>query len=57
MRSAILGTAVAFALVLAALTFWVLFTTGPDVLVFVSLTVLVVLTFGIVGALGGGGRR
>ncbi len=56
MRVAILATALAFALLLAGMTLWVLFTTGPDVLVAVSLVVLVVFTFGIAGALTGGRR-
>jgi hypothetical protein len=37
---------------LSGMTIYVLFTEGPDVLVFVSLIFMVVLGFGIFGALG-----
>ena len=45
---------------MAFLTFYVLFTSGPDVLVFISLVVVLVLGAGVFGALTekrGGGPR
>ena len=53
MRTAILGAALAFIALLAFLTLYVLFSSGPDVLVVMSLGVLALFAFGIIGALGG----
>ena len=51
MRTVVLGLAAAFVSLLAFLTFFVLFTSGPDVLVIVSMLVVAVCGFGILGAL------
>ena len=51
MRTAVLGAALAFTALLAFLTLFVLFESGPDVLVIVSLLVLALFAFGIFGAL------
>ena len=50
-RTVILGAALAFTGLLLFLTFFVLFTSGLDVLVVISLLVLALFAFGIVGAL------
>jgi hypothetical protein len=50
-RTAILGLALAFLAILAFLTLFVLFTSGPDVLVVLSLVVLGLFAFGVIGAL------
>ncbi|HZB76925.1 MAG TPA: hypothetical protein VE526_11920 [Solirubrobacteraceae bacterium] len=52
MRTAILGVALGFIALLGFLTLYVLFSSGPDVLVVTSLGVLALLAFGIAGALG-----
>ena len=52
-RLVILGLALAFLGVLGFLTLFVLFSSGPDLLVVLSLAVLGMLGFGIVGALRG----
>ncbi|MET0768950.1 MAG: hypothetical protein ABW081_03505 [Solirubrobacteraceae bacterium] len=52
MRTVVLGVALAFIALLAFLTLFVLFSSGPDVLVITSLGVLALFAFGIVGALG-----
>jgi len=52
MRTVILAVALAFIALLAFLTLFVLFSSGPDVLVLISLGVLALFAFGIVGALG-----
>ena len=51
MRTAILLVALLFTALLGVLTAFVLFTSGPDVLVFISLVVLALFGFGILGAL------
>jgi hypothetical protein len=51
MRTAVLGVALAFTALLAFLTLFVLFESGPDVLVIVSLLVLALFAIGIFGAL------
>ena len=51
MRSVILGLALAFTSLLGFLTLFVLFSSGPDVLVVLSLLVLGMFVFGILGAL------
>ncbi len=51
MRTAVLGTALAFTALLGFLTLFVLFDSGPDVLVIASLLVLALFFFGIFGAL------
>jgi hypothetical protein len=51
MRTVILGLALAFTSLLGFLTLYVLFTSGPDVLVVISLLVLAMFVFGIFGAL------
>ena len=51
-----MGAALAFTTLLAFLTMFVLFRTGPDVLSVLSLLVLALLFFGIFGALGSGPR-
>jgi hypothetical protein len=51
MRTAVLGAALAFTALLAFLTLFVLFESGPDVLVIVSLFVLALFVIGIFGAL------
>jgi len=50
-RTAILVSALVFIAVLGFLTFFVLFTSGPDVLVVLSLVVLGLFGFGVIGAL------
>jgi hypothetical protein len=50
-RPAVLGIALLFIGLLAVLTGFVLVTSGPDLLVVISLLVLAVLGFGILGAL------
>ncbi len=51
MRTVILVLALGFIAVLAFLTLFVLFTSGPDVLVVISLLVLGLFAFGVIGAL------
>ena len=51
MRTVILVLALGFIAVLAFLTLFVLFTSGPDVLVVLSLLVLGLFAFGVIGAL------
>jgi hypothetical protein len=51
MRTAILGAALGFTGLLGFLTLYVLFTSGPDVLVMISGLVIAPFAFGIVGAL------
>jgi hypothetical protein len=51
MRRAILGAALAFTGLLGFLTLYVLFTSGPDVLVVISALVIALFASGIVGAL------
>jgi hypothetical protein len=50
-RSVVLGVSLMFVAVLAFLTLFVLFSSGPDVLVIVSLVVLGLFAFGVIGAL------
>ncbi len=50
-RRIVLGLAVLLWALIAFLTFYVLFTKGPDVLVLISLLVVAVLGFGFFGAL------
>ena len=50
-RMLVLGTALAFLAVLAFLTLFVLFSSGLDVLVVVSLVVVGLIGFGVIGAL------
>jgi hypothetical protein len=50
-RAVILGLALAFIGVFGFLTLYVLFSSGPDLLVVLSLAVLGMLGFGVVGAL------
>ena len=57
MRTLVMGAALAFTTLLAFLTMFVLFRSGPDVLSVLSLLVLALLFFGIFGALGGGPRE
>jgi hypothetical protein len=54
MRTLVMGAALAFTTLLAFLTLFVLFRTGPDVLSVLSLLVLALFFFGIFGALGSG---
>ena len=56
MRTLVMGAALAFTTLLAFLTLFVLFRTGPDVLSVLSLLVLALFFFGIFGALGSGPR-
>jgi len=51
MRAVILVLALGFIAILAFLTLFVLFSSGPDVLVVVSLVVLGMFAFGVIGAL------
>lgn len=51
MRSVILVLALGFIAILAFLTLFVLFSSGPDVLVVLSLVVLGLFAFGVIGAL------
>jgi hypothetical protein len=50
-RTIVLGVALLFIAVLAFLTLFVLFWTGPDLLVVLSLVILALLAFGVIGAL------
>jgi hypothetical protein len=50
-RTVVLGVALVFIAVLAFLTLFVLFWTGPDVLVVLSLVILALFAFGVIGAL------
>ena len=52
MRTFVVGAALAFTALLAFLTLFVIFNTGPDVLSVLSLGVLALFFFGIFGALG-----
>jgi len=51
MRTAVLASALLFTTVLAFLTLYVLFESGPDILTIVSLGILALFVFGIFGAL------
>ena len=51
MRTLVLGLALAFIAILAFLTLFVLFSSGPDVLVVLSLVVLGLFAVGVIGAL------
>ena len=50
-RTVILGSRSPFLAVLAFLTVYVLLTSGPDILVVLSLVVLGMIGFGVIGAL------
>jgi hypothetical protein len=50
-RTVVLTIALLFIAVLAFLTLYVLIWTGPDVLVVVSLVILALFAFGVIGAL------
>jgi len=50
-RTIVLGLALAFIAVLGFLTLFVLFSSGPDVLVVTSLVILGLFAFGVIGAL------
>ena len=50
-RTVVLGVALAFISVLGFLTLFVLFSSGPDVLVVVSILILGLFAFGVIGAL------
>jgi hypothetical protein len=50
-RTLILVLALGFIAILGFLTLFVLFSSGPDVLVIVSLVVLGLVAFGVIGAL------
>jgi hypothetical protein len=50
-RTLVLGVSLAFIAVLGFLTLFVLFSSGPDVLVVVSLAILGLFAFGVIGAL------
>jgi hypothetical protein len=52
MRTLVIGAALAFTVLLAFLTLYVMFRSGPDVLSGLSLIVLALFFFGIFGALG-----
>jgi hypothetical protein len=52
MRTLVMGAALAFTALLAFLTLFVIFNSGPDVLSVLSLIVLALFFFGIFGALG-----
>jgi hypothetical protein len=52
MRTLVVGAALAFTALLAFLTLFVIFNSGPDVLSVLSLIVLALFFFGIFGALG-----
>ena len=56
MRTLVIGAALAFTVLLAFLTLYVMFRSGPDVLSALSLIVLALFFFGIFGALGSGPR-
>jgi hypothetical protein len=51
LRTLILVLALGFIAILAFLTLFVLFSSGPDLLVVVSLAVLAMFAFGVIGAL------
>ena len=51
-RAVVLAVSLMFIAVLAFLTLFVLFASGPDVLVIVSLAILALFGFGVIGALG-----
>jgi hypothetical protein len=51
LRTLILVLALGFIAILAFLTLFVLFSSGPDLLVLVSLAVLAMFAFGVIGAL------
>ncbi len=51
MRTLILVLALGFIAILGFLTLYVLFSSGPDVLVVVSLIVVGLVAFGVIGAL------
>jgi len=50
-RTVVMGVALLFIGVLFFLTLFVLFTSGPDVLVVVSIAILGLFAFGVIGAL------
>jgi hypothetical protein len=50
-RTIVLGVALAFIAVLGFLTLFVLFSSGPDVLVVCSLAILGLFAFGVIGAM------
>jgi len=50
-RTVVLGVALAFIAVLGFLTLFVLFSSGPDMLVVVSLAILGLFGVGVIGAL------
>lgn len=50
-RTVVLGVSLAFIAVLGFLTLFVLFSSGPDVLVVMSLAILGLFAFGVIGAL------
>jgi hypothetical protein len=50
-RAVVLGVALAFIAVLGFLTLFVLFSSGPDVLVIMSFVILGLFAFGVIGAL------
>jgi hypothetical protein len=50
-RTIVMGVALAFIAVFGFLTLFVLFSSGPDVLVVVSLALLGLIAFGVIGAL------
>jgi hypothetical protein len=50
-RTIVLGVALAFIAVLGFLTLFVLFSSGPDVLVVTSLAILGLFAFGVIGAM------
>ena len=56
MRTLVMGAALAFTALLAFLTLFVIFNSGPDVLSILSLGVVALFFFGIFGALGSGPR-
>jgi hypothetical protein len=53
-RTVVLWVALAFVAVFAFLTLYVLFRSGPDVLVVLSFVVLAMFAFGVIGALATG---
>jgi hypothetical protein len=50
-RTVVLGVALAFIALLGFLTLFVLFSSGPDVLVVMSFAILGLFAFGVIGAL------
>jgi hypothetical protein len=50
-RAVVLGVSLGFIAVLGFLTLFVLFSSGPDLLVVVSLAILGMFAFGVIGAL------